>query len=198
MSTRMKSSVLPVALLMMGTLAMTQSQTLAAQGSSSPANSTAGQGKENPQDRLTDAVQSGPVRAGEPANLESAGQATYMETMVDRSANGGMLATPGINKSIDDLSRAFAGRDFGAVKQLWPSISDKSFSALEKSFVYFKSVSRNFRPENIDVNGDVATVVGSYSGSFVKGKTTIPSNGTFHATLKKVGTRWIVASLVCS
>jgi len=209
MNTQMKWSILPVALLMMGTLAMAQSQTPAAQGSGSAANSTTnaqpdptvGQRKENQQGRIANGVQSSPLIAGEPSHMESKEAAIYGETKVDGSANGGKLTlidATGVNNAIDDLSRAFANRDLNAIRQLWPSISERPSAALDKSFGYFKSVSRNFRSENIDVNGDTATVVGSYSGSFINGVTTIPSSGRFHVTLRRVGTRWIVATLVCN
>jgi hypothetical protein len=207
MNTRMKWSVLPVALLMMGTLATAQSQTPAAQGSSPSANSTssttpdpsAGQRKENQQDRIANGVQSGQLTAGEPSHPESKEEAIYGETKADGAAgnNSMLIATTGVNQAIDDLSRAFANRDLNALKQLWPSIPGRPYAALEKSFSYFKSASRNFRTENIDFNGETATVVGSYSGSFVNGTRIIPSSGRFHATLIKVGMRWIVATLVC-
>jgi hypothetical protein len=74
----MKWSVLPVALLMRGTLAMAQSQTPVPQGSSSSANSTTstrreptvGQRKEIQEDCIANGVQSGQLTAGETANLE--------------------------------------------------------------------------------------------------------------------------------
>src|ERR1700674_5631154 len=155
MSTRMKWSVSPAALLIMGTLAMAQSQTLAAQGSNSSANSTtsttsdptAGQRKENQQDRIANGVQRGPLAAGETSNPEFEEEGIYNETEADPSANGGVLATKGVNKAIDDLSRAFANRDVGAFRQLCPSVPEKPIAALGKSFSYFKNVSRNFRPE---------------------------------------------------
>jgi hypothetical protein len=203
MNTRMKWSVLPVALLMMGTLAMAQSQTPATQGSS-PSGTTpdpaAGQVKENQLGRNANGVQSGQLAAGEPSRPESKDEAIYGEARADGAAgnNSMLIATTGINKSIDDLSSAFSNRDLNALRQLWPSIPERPSAALEKSFRYFKSASRNFRTENIDFSGETATVVGSYSGSFVNGAKVIPSSGRFHATLIKVGTRWIVATLVCN
>jgi len=191
----MKWHGLPVILLMMGSLSMTQSQTLAAQ-SSSPADNattstttdqTAGQGVAN-------GARNGQLALSGASDLESADPVIYGEG----AANGGMLATVGIHRAIDDLSRAFASRDLGAVRQLWPSIPKRPNAALKSSFNSFKSVSRNFRPENIAVNGDTATVSGSYSGSFINNATTIPSSGRFDATLQRVGTRWIVVTLVCN
>jgi hypothetical protein len=208
MSTQMKWSVLPVALLMIGTLAMAQSQT-AAPGSASSANSTsgatsdptAGQPRENQQGRIANGVQSGRLAADETSNLDSEDGAIYGVATADRSADGGrqlLIATRGVNNAINDLSSAFGNKDSNAIKQLWPSIPEKPFAALEKSFSYFKSASRNFRPETIDVHGDTAIVVGTYSGSFVNGARTIPSSGSFHATLKMVGMRWFVVALVCN
>jgi hypothetical protein len=201
MRTQVKWSVLPVALLMAGTFAMAESRALAAQGSSSSANSstsakpdsTAGQRKDNQQDRTANGAQSGQLTASEAA--------IPTDTVEDRSANGEkaiLVATAGVNKTIDDLSRAFAHRDLGEIRQVWPSIPARPFTALEKSFSSFNSASRSFRPENIDFNGDTATVVGSYSGAFINKVANISSSGRFHATLKKTGTRWVVVALACT
>lgn len=208
MNIAMKWSILPIALAITGSLAMAQSHVPAEQAPSSSANSaistspdpTAGQRKESQQDRAPNGVRSGQLTATENSSMESEETPINWAPNADRSANGGnvtLMATDGVSKSINDLSSAFANRDLVAIRQLWPSIPEKPLAAMEKSFAYFKITSRNFRPENIDVNGDTAAVVGSYSGSFIKGTTNIPSNGKFHATLKKVGTRWILATLVC-
>ncbi len=100
-----------------------------------------------------------------------------------------------IKKVMDDLSAAFARKDMGSLKQVWPSIPGGQASTLEKSFGATKSFSRNFTPASITVSGDTATVAGSYSGSFVIGSATTPSNGSFQATLKKQNTRWVIANL---
>ncbi|MGD0907629.1 MAG: hypothetical protein ABSA96_08605 [Candidatus Acidiferrales bacterium] len=194
MSTEMKRRVFPIALLMTGILTIAQSQTLAAQGSRSSANATT---SANP-DPTTG--QRGQLVAGELSSPESKEEAIYGDARPDGSAKGVMLAvneTAGVNKSMDELSRAFSNKDLGAIRQVWPSISEGPLASLGKSFSYFKSASRNFKPEKIDVNGDTAKVIGGYSGSFVNGTTTIPSSGRFHATLTKIGTRWIVVTLVC-
>jgi serine/threonine protein kinase len=100
-----------------------------------------------------------------------------------------------INAAIDGLSSAFGNKDIDALKQLWPSIPKPDENKLGESFKAMKSFSRKFTPTNITVNGDTASVSGTYSGSIVLGLATTLSNGTFQATLKKVGTRWVVATL---
>ena len=67
---------MPPALLMMGTLAMAQRQTPAAQGSSSSATTakpdpTVGQHKDNQQDCIANGVQNGQLTAGKTSNLVS-------------------------------------------------------------------------------------------------------------------------------
>jgi hypothetical protein len=186
MNTHMKWSVLPVALLMLGTLAMAQGQVPVEQGSSSPANST-----------TRTKADSGQLAAVAGANPDSE------EVVINgpRAAEDSrlmLIATTGVNQAVNDLSVAFGDRDLEAFRQLWPSIPQKPLAALGKTFVYFKRASRNFKTENMEINGDTATVVGSYSGSFVNGTTIIPSNGKFHATLIKLGTRWVFSSLVCN
>jgi hypothetical protein len=178
MRAQMKWSVLPVVLLM--TFGMAESRVLAAQGSSSQAKSSTNTASET---------------------LESKEAVVTGETEEDRSSNGEkaiLVATAGVNKTIDDLSRAFAHRDLDEIRQVWPSIPARPFTALEKSFSSFNSASRSFKPENIDFNGDTATVVGSYSGAFINKVANISSSGRFHATLKKAGARWVVVALVCT
>jgi len=97
MKINMKWSVLPVALLAMGTLAMAQNTTSDAQNSGSTASSkpdpTIGQRKENQQDRIANGVQSGQLTSGETSNLESKEAAINGETRADRAANGGKLTS---------------------------------------------------------------------------------------------------------
>jgi hypothetical protein len=100
-----------------------------------------------------------------------------------------------VNATIDDLSRAFSSRDMNALKAVWPSIPKQDDTKLTKSFRLMQSFSRKFTPEKIAVNGDTATVSGSYSGSVVVGSAPTASNGTFSARLKKIGTRWVLDSL---
>lgn len=183
MNTRTKWSILPVALLAMGTVALAQSQTPAAQASGSTAPAGA---------------QSGPLTAVGAPSVGAKEEPLYGE--INGAVPGDpatLIANAGVNRAIDGLTRAFAAKNMVAVKQLWPSIPQKQASALEKSLGYFKTVSRNFKPDKIDVNGDAAVVDGSYSGAFVKGQTIIPSSGDFHATLARIGTTWILTSLEC-
>ena len=96
-----KWSVLPVALLAMGTMAMAQNTTPEGQNSGTPSSSTAtskpdptiGQRKENQQDRIANGVQSGQLTSGETSNLESKESAINGETRADRAANGGKLTS---------------------------------------------------------------------------------------------------------
>ncbi len=100
----LKWSALPVAALLVGTVAMAQEQS-SSQGSSSPApatqtatpapaakpDPTIAQRKENQQDRIANGVKSGQLTAGETANLETKEAAINGETKADRAANGGKL-----------------------------------------------------------------------------------------------------------
>jgi len=95
-----KWSALPIAVLMVGTVAMAQDQS-ASQGSSAPAaqsstpaakpDPTIAQRKENQQDRIANGVKSGQLTAGETANLENKEAAINGETKADRAADGGKL-----------------------------------------------------------------------------------------------------------
>ena len=106
--TWMKWSVLPVAVLMAGSVAMAQDQsssgsqqpapapaaTPAATPTPAPAEKpkpTIAQRKENQQDRIAQGVKSGQLTAGETANLETKEAAISGETRADRAANGGKL-----------------------------------------------------------------------------------------------------------
>jgi hypothetical protein len=98
--TWVKWSALPIAVLMVGTVAMAQDQS-ASQGSSAPAaqsstpaakpDPTIAQRKENQQDRIANGVKSGQLTAGETANLENKEAAINGETKADRAADGGKL-----------------------------------------------------------------------------------------------------------
>lgn len=134
-------------------------------------------------------------------NLNSRVAPIFEETRVERTAASSQPAltpTTEITETMNGLSNAFAAKDLHAIKELWPTIPQKPQAALQKSFGYFESVSRNFRLESIDVQGDFAAVAGSYSGSLVRGKNTIPSIGRFRATLRRTGSHWIVDSLICN
>src|SRR5208283_3020983 len=84
-----KWTVLPAAVLLLGTVTM-------AQGTSTPSatpapDPTIGQRKENQQDRIANGVKSGQLTAGETSNLETKEAAINGETRADRAANGGKL-----------------------------------------------------------------------------------------------------------
>ncbi|HEV1993923.1 MAG TPA: hypothetical protein VGR03_06310 [Candidatus Acidoferrum sp.] len=92
--TWMKWSVLPVAVLMAGSVAMAQDQS--SSGSQQPAPAAqpkpaVAQHKENQQDRIANGVQSGQLTAGETSKLETKEAAINGETKADRAANGGKL-----------------------------------------------------------------------------------------------------------
>lgn len=93
---------LPVAALLLGTVAMAQDQS-STQGSASAAPATksatpaakpdpsVAQRKENQQDRISNGIKSGQLTAGETGNLESKEAAINGETRADRAADGGKL-----------------------------------------------------------------------------------------------------------
>lgn len=103
--TWMKWSVLPVAVLVAGGLAMAQDQSSSRAPASSPTQSgsatpaatpaqpkpTVAQRKENQQDRIAQGVKSGQLTAGETGKLETKEAAINGETKADRAANGGKL-----------------------------------------------------------------------------------------------------------
>src|SRR5207245_1126494 len=104
--TWMKWSTLPVALLMAGSVALSQDQSSSGSQQAPPAQAaapapaaapaekpkpTVAQRKENQQDRIANGVQSGQLTAGETAKLEKKEAAINKETAADRAANGGKL-----------------------------------------------------------------------------------------------------------
>jgi len=93
MSKFSKWSMVPAAVLLLGTVAMGQDSST--QGSSTPATPapTVAQRKENQQDRIAQGVKSGQLTAGETTNLETKEAAINGETRADRAANGGKLTT---------------------------------------------------------------------------------------------------------
>ncbi|MGC0772708.1 MAG: hypothetical protein WB543_07205 [Candidatus Acidiferrum sp.] len=112
-----KWSVLPVAALMVGSVAMAQDQS-SSQGSSAPAaqsstpaakpDPTIAQRKENQQDRIANGVKSGQLTAGETSKLETKEAAINGETKADRAANGGKLTSAEktqINKQQNGVSK---------------------------------------------------------------------------------------------
>jgi hypothetical protein len=123
--TWMKWSALPVAVLMVGSVAVAQDQS--SSGSQPPAQSgssatpaaaattpapaakpTVAQRKENQQDRIAQGVKSGQLTAGETASLETKEAAINGETKADRAANGGKLTAAEkaqINKQQNGVSK---------------------------------------------------------------------------------------------
>ena len=111
-----KWMVLPVAVLMLGTVALAQdssstsstSSQTSSSTTSSQAKPTVAQRKENQQDRIANGVKSGQLTAGETANLESKEAAINGETRADRAANGGKLTSTEkqqINQQQNQLSK---------------------------------------------------------------------------------------------
>jgi predicted transglutaminase-like cysteine proteinase len=94
-----KWTVLPAAVLLLGTVAAAQdtnTPSTPTQGTttSAPASKpTIAQRKENQQDRIANGVQSGQLTAGETSKLETKEAAINGETRADRAANGGKLTT---------------------------------------------------------------------------------------------------------
>jgi hypothetical protein len=116
MSKQLKWSMLPVALMAMGTLAMAQSQSTTGQASGSSTSTTTSttpdpsiaQRKDNQQDRIANGVKSGQLTAGETSNLESKEAGINGETSADRAANGGKLTSAEktqVNQQQNQLSK---------------------------------------------------------------------------------------------
>lgn len=111
--TWMKWSALPVAVLMVGSVAMAQDQSSSSGSSAAPAPAaqpkpTIAERKENQQDRIANGVKSGQLTAGETANLETKEAAINGETKADRAANGGKLTgaeKTQINQQQNQLSK---------------------------------------------------------------------------------------------
>jgi len=119
--TWMKWSALPVAVLLVGSVAMAQDQSSSGAQSSTGSSTatpapaatpapkpTVAQRKENQQDRIAQGVKSGQLTAGETANLETKEAAINGETKADRAANGGKLTAAEkkqINKQQNQMSK---------------------------------------------------------------------------------------------
>jgi hypothetical protein len=121
--TSMKWSALPVAVLMLGSVAIAQDQSSSGTQQPAPAQSgtpattpapattpkpTIAQRKENQQDRIANGVKTGQLTAGETANLETKEAAINGETKADRAANGGKLTAAEkaqINKQQNQVSK---------------------------------------------------------------------------------------------
>jgi hypothetical protein len=120
--TWLKWGVLPVVVLLAGSMALAQDQSgsqTSGQSQSSPAPvaqpapaakpaASIAQRKENQQDRIANGVKSGQLNAGETANLETKEAAINGETKADRAANGGKLTAAEkakVNKQQNSLSK---------------------------------------------------------------------------------------------
>jgi hypothetical protein len=109
-----KWTVLPAAVLLLGTVAIgqdTNTTSAPTQGTTTSAPApkpTIAQRKENQQDRIANGVQSGQLTAGETSKLETKEAAINGETRADRAANGGKLTTAEkqqINQQQNQLSK---------------------------------------------------------------------------------------------
>lgn len=109
-----KWTVLPAAVLLLGTVAVAQdtnAPSIPAQGTTTSAPApkpTIAQRKENQQDRIANGVQSGQLTAGETSKLETKEAAINGETRADRAANGGKLTgaeKQQINQQQNQLSK---------------------------------------------------------------------------------------------
>ena len=110
-----KWTVLPAAVLLLGTIAMGQDTSSAGSSTQSTTTTTApapkpaiAQRKENQQDRIANGVKSGQLTTGETAKLETKEAAINGETLADRAANGGKLTTAEkqqINRQQNQLSK---------------------------------------------------------------------------------------------
>jgi hypothetical protein len=109
-----KWTVLPAAVLLLGTIAAAQdtnTPSAPTQGTTTTAPApkpTIAQRKENQQDRIANGVQSGQLTAGETSKLETKEAAINGETRADRAANGGKLTTAEkqqINKQQNQVSK---------------------------------------------------------------------------------------------
>ncbi len=112
-----KWTVMPAAVLLLGTVALgqdttsTSTSTPSTTSTATPAPATKptiAQRKENQQDRIANGVQSGQLTAGETSKLETKEAAINGETRADRAANGGKLTAAEkqqVNKQQNQLSK---------------------------------------------------------------------------------------------
>src|SRR5689334_3253533 len=89
-----KWTVLPAAVLLLGTVALGQDTSSTSNSTQTTTTApapkpTIAQRKENQQDRIANGVQSGQLTAGETSKLETKEAAINGETRADRAANGG-------------------------------------------------------------------------------------------------------------
>ncbi|HEV2103673.1 MAG TPA: hypothetical protein VGR58_12915 [Candidatus Acidoferrum sp.] len=110
-----KWTVLPAAVLLLGTLAAAQDTSSTSTSTQTTTTTTApapkptiAQRKENQQDRIANGVQSGQLTAGETSKLETKEAAINGETRADRAANGGKLTAAEkqqVNRQQNQLSK---------------------------------------------------------------------------------------------
>lgn len=111
----LKWTVLPAAVLLSGTVALSQDTSSTSTSTQNTTTTTApapkptiAQRKENQQDRIANGVKSGQLTAGETSKLETKEAAINGETRADRAANGGKLTAAEkqqINKQQNQLSK---------------------------------------------------------------------------------------------
>jgi hypothetical protein len=121
-----KWTILPAAVLLLGTVAMAQDTSTPATPSTPSTTSTpaqppsVAQRKENQQDRIANGVKSGQLTAGETANLETKEAAINGETKADRAANGGKLTSAEkaqVNQQQNQLSKQIYNDKHNAATQ---------------------------------------------------------------------------------
>ena len=110
-----KWTVLPAAVLLLGTVAAAQGTSSTSTSTQSTTTTTApapkptiAQRKENQQDRIANGVKSGQLTAGETSKLETKEAAINGETRADRAANGGKLTAAEkqqVNRQQNHLSK---------------------------------------------------------------------------------------------
>jgi hypothetical protein len=124
-------SVLPAAVLLLGTVALAQDPASNSTPAPAPAPSQSStpapaqqpsiaQRKENQQDRIANGVKSGQLTAGETANLETKEAAINGETKADRAANGGKLTgaeKQQVNQQQNQLSKQIYNDKHNAATQ---------------------------------------------------------------------------------
>ena len=93
----------------------------AQQSNTTPAPGTAGERRENQQDRIANGIKSGSMTAGEAAHAENREQGINKQIAADRAANGGKLTAQEkrqINREQNGASRQIYREKHNAAKQL--------------------------------------------------------------------------------
>jgi hypothetical protein len=118
-----KWTILPAAVLLLGTVVMAQDTSTPSTPSTTSTTAqqpSVAQRKENQQDRIANGVKSGQLTAGETANLETKEAAINGETRADRAANGGKLTSAEktqINQQQNQLSKQIYNDKHNAATQ---------------------------------------------------------------------------------